>query len=158
MVLEVRRGLGRGPIDPRGKALDAVAADPERSALAAHAPVRRASAEGDPPLARHVSARGRLARRATLEDQPKQRVRPFTCRRGDRDDLNVTRGELRRKRPDRRAGVGQVDLVQRDDPRPLDETVPVARELGVDRRYVREGVGLRRVDDVHEEAGPLHVT
>src|SRR2546430_4517273 len=50
-----------------------------------------------------------------------------------------------------RSRIGQVDLVQRDELRPLLEAPPVTLKLGVDRGDVLERIGLGRVDDVHEK-------
>src|SRR6185503_6459090 len=55
------------------------------------------------------------------------------------------------------ARIGKVDLVQRDELRPVLESSPVASKLRIDRGDVAKRIGLRCINDVHEQARPLDV-
>src|SRR6266576_3086102 len=156
LALEVGRRVRGLPVDTRREAHHAVALDPERLSLALHVPVAPASGEGDAALARRRCRQG-LTRRAAIEDLAKQ-VAGAVSRRGRYGHArHPPFGERARDARGRLTRVRKVELVQRDELRSLLQPVPVAPQLGVDRRDVLERIGAGRVNDMHEKPRALDV-
>ena len=104
---------------------------------------------------------GRLGQLVGVGKQPaspaRNAVQPLAGRRGDRHGLSplASRG-LAERRPGL-GGRGQVDLVEGDEHRLLEERRVVRPELVADDVVVPLRVARRAVDDVDEDPRPLDV-
>src|SRR5437899_4117359 len=88
MALEIRRRFGAVPIDARREPLDAITLHAEGLALAGDMPVAGTAGEGDAALAGRGRRRSYLTRRAALEDESQQIIRPLARGGRDRDRLH----------------------------------------------------------------------
>src|SRR5438876_952127 len=96
----------------------------------------------------------RRRRRGSLVSRP---FAPLHLEGTDAYGVAFLRAESARDPRRRVARLGEVELIQSDEPRALIKAAPVAHQLGVDGGDVLERIGARRVHDMHEEPRALDV-